>query len=239
MMEYSMEKKLTGSKSKICSPQGNEHTISFAEFLQRFGADINGFSEQEAARRLKEFGLNVLEETGKESLLIAYLRQFWNFFSILLIIGVLLFFLAEYLDPGKGNLHIGIAIGLVVILNSIFTFIQEYQAAKTIESFRQLLPPNAKVLRDGKIRDILASEIVAGDVILIEEGDKIPADRRLIETNALKVDNSSITGESEPQLRSLECTHPKICIAFTPFAIFLLGIDELRKYLLRRNVSWA
>lgn len=204
------EKRLNDSKNKICSPQGDVHTISLPEFLQRFKADINGLSEQEAARRLQECGPNVLEETGKKSLLKAYLRQFWNFFSILLIIGALLSFLAEYLDPGKGNLYIGIAIGLVVILNSTFAFIQEYQAAKTMESFRQLLPPHAKVLRNGKNRDILASEIVPGDVILVEEGDKIPADGRLIETNVLKVDNSAITGESEPQLRSLECTHPNI-----------------------------
>ena len=205
-----MEQRLTGSNSKICSPQGDEHTISLSEFLERYGADINGLDEQEAAKRLQECGPNVLEETGKESLLKAYLRQFWNFFSVLLIIGALLSFLAEYLDPGKGNLYIGIAIVLVVILNSTFAFIQEYQAAKTMESFRQLLPPHAKALRDGKIRDILASEIVAGDVILVEEGDKIPADGRLIETNVLKVDHSTITGEAEPQLRSLECTHPNI-----------------------------
>lgn len=210
-MGYSMEeKRLNDSKNKICSPQGDVHTISLPEFLQRFEADINGLSDQEAERRLQECGPNVLEETGKESLLKAYLRQFWNFFSILLMIGALLSFLAEYLDPGKGNLYIGIAIGLVVILNSTFAFIQEYQAAKTMESFRQLLPPHAKVLRNGKNRDILASEIVPGDVILVEEGDKIPADGRLIETNVLKVDNSAITGESEPQLRSLECTHPNI-----------------------------
>ncbi len=205
-----MEKKLNGSKSKICSPQGDEHKISLPEFLQRLGVDDSGLSEQEASRRLQECGPNVLEETGKESILIKYLKQFWNFFSILLIIGALLSFLAEYLDPGKGNLYIGIAIGLVVILNSTFTFVQEYQAAKTMESFRQLLPPHAKVLRDGKIRDILASELVVGDIFLIEEGDKIPADGRLIETNSLKVDHSTITGESEPQLRSLECTHPNI-----------------------------
>ena len=110
----------------------------------------------------------------------------------------------------KGILYIGIAIGVVVILNGTFTFIQEYQAAKTMESFRQLLPPHAKVLREGKIRDILASELVVGDIILLEEGDKVPADGRLIETNSLKVDHSTITGESEPQLRSLECTHPNI-----------------------------
>ncbi len=205
-----MEKKLNGSKSKICSPQGDEYKISLPEFFLRLGVDNSGLSEQEASRRLQECGPNVLEETGKESILIKYLKQFWNFFSILLIIGAFLAFLAEYLDPGKGNLYIGIAIGLVVILNSTFTFVQEYQAAKTMDSFRQLLPPHAKVLRDGKIRDILASELVVGDIFLIEEGDKIPADGRLIETNSLKVDHSTITGESEPQLRSLECTHPNI-----------------------------
>ncbi|MHB8103288.1 MAG: cation-translocating P-type ATPase [Methanosarcina sp.] len=205
-----MEKKLNGSKSKICSPEGDEYKIPLPEFLQRLGVDDSGLSEQEASRRLQECGPNVLEETGKESILIKYLKQFWNFFSILLIIGAFLAFLAEYLDPGKGNLYIGIAIGLVVILNSTFTFVQEYQAAKTMDSFRQLLPPHAKILRDGKIRDILASELVVGDIFLIQEGDKIPADGRLIETNSLKVDHSTITGESEPQLRSLECTHPNI-----------------------------
>jgi sodium/potassium-transporting ATPase subunit alpha len=205
-----MEEKGTGSKSKLCSQQGNVHEIPLPEFLQRLRVDESGLNEQEAARRLQECGPNLFEETEKESLLIKYLRQFWNFFSILLMIGTFLSFLAEYLDPGKGNLYIGIAIGLVVILNSTFTFIQEYQAEKTMESFRQLLPPHARVLRERKIRDILASEIVVGDVILIEEGDKIPADGRLIETNSLKVDNSPITGESEPQLRSLECTHPNI-----------------------------
>lgn len=108
------------------------------------------------------------------------------------------------------EMYIGIALVGVVIINGTFTFIQEYQAAKTMESFRQLLPPHANVLREGKVRDILASELVVGDVILLDEGDKVPADGRLIETNALKVDNSAITGESEPQLRSLECTHPNM-----------------------------
>ena len=206
----SMETKLTGSKSKICSPQGDEHKISLPEFLQRLGVDESGLSEQEAARRLQECGPNVLEETGKESILSKYIRQFRNFFSILLIIGAILSFLGEYLDPGKGNLYIGIALGVVVILNGTFTFVQEYQAAKTMESFRQLLPPRAKVLREGKVRDVLASELVVGEIILLEEGDKVPADGRLIETNSLKVDHSTITGEAEPQLRSLECTNSKI-----------------------------
>ena len=105
-----MKTKLTGSKSKICSPQGDEHKISLPEFLQRLGVDESGLREQEAARRLQECGPNVLEETGKEGILSKYIRQFRNFFSILLIIGAILSFLGEYLDPGKGNLYIGIAL---------------------------------------------------------------------------------------------------------------------------------
>ncbi len=205
-----MEKKLAGNKSRICTPQGDEHTISLSEFLQRLEVDERGLSEQEATRRLQECGPNFLEEIGKESILKTYIRQFRNFFTILLVIGALLAFLGEYLDPGQGNLYIGVALAGVVVLNGTFTFIQEYQAEKTMESFRQLLPPHSKVLRDGKVRDVLASEIVAGDIILLEEGDKVPADGRLIEVNSLKVDNSAITGESEPQLRSLECTHPNM-----------------------------
>jgi sodium/potassium-transporting ATPase subunit alpha len=205
-----METKLTGSKSKICSPQGDEHQISLPEFLQRLGIDESGISEREAARRLQECGPNVLEETGQESILRKCMRQFRNFFSILLIIGAILSFLGEYLDPGKGNLYIGIALGVVVILNGTFTFVQEYQAAKTMESFRQLLPPRAKILREGKVRDVLASELVVGVIILLEEGDKVPADGRLIETNSLKVDHSTLTGEAEPQLRALECTNSNI-----------------------------
>lgn len=199
-----------GNKRKICSPQGDENSISLPEFLQRIGVNENGLSEEEAVRRLQECGANILEETGKESIFKQYIRQFRNFFSILLVIGALLAFLGEYLDPGAGNLYIGIALAGVVVLNGTFTFVQEYQAAKTMESFRQLLPPRARVLREGKTQDILASELVVGDIILLEEGDKVPADGRLIETNALKVDNSAITGESEPQLRSLECTHSNI-----------------------------
>ena len=205
-----MGKNLTGGNDKICSPQGNEHSVPLSGFLQKLGVDENGLSEQEAVSRLKECGANVLEETGKESVINKYLRQFRNLFSILLTVGSILSYIGESLDPGQGNLYIGVALAGVVVINGTFTFIQEYQAEKTMESFRQLLPPHARVLREGKVKDILASEIVVGDIILLEEGDKVPADGRLIEINTLKVDNSAITGESEPQLRSLECTHPNM-----------------------------
>ena len=194
----------------ICSPLGDEHSLSLSEFLKRLGTTENGVSEPEASRRLQACGPNILEESEKEKIFKKYLRQFKNFFSILLFIGAILSFLGEYLDPGKGNIYIGFALGGVVLLNGTFTFAQEYQAEKTMESFKQLIPPRARVLRAGKVQDVLASELVVGDVILLEEGDKVPADGRLIEVNTLKVDNSALTGEAEPQLRSLKCTHSEM-----------------------------
>lgn len=202
-----MDARTSGHAAQI---NGDEHQVSFDELFTRLKSSDAGLRQDEALQRLAEYGANVLEDTGKESILYKYLKQFWNFFSILLTVGSLLAFIAEWLSPGQGNLYIGIALLAVVILNSTFTFIQEYQAEKIMESFRQLIPPKARVLRNGEITEILASDIVVGDVILLEEGDKVPADGRLIEVNSLKVDNSPITGEAEPQLRSLECTHPNI-----------------------------
>lgn len=190
--------------------KGDEHQVSLDELFTGLKSSDNGLRQDEAVRRLAAYGANVLEDTGKESLLYKYLKQFWNFFSILLTVGSLLAFIAEWFSPDQGNLYIGIALLAVVILNSTFTFIQEYQAEKIMESFRQLIPPKARALRNGEIAEILASDIAVGDVILLEEGDKVPADGRLIEVNSLKVDNSPITGEAEPQLRSLGCTHPNM-----------------------------
>ena len=198
------------TKKYNCSPAGNEHQIALEDLLSKLDTCENGLTEEEAARRLKTCGANVLEETGKRSPLYNYLKQFTNFFSILLAVGSLLSFFAEWLDPGQGDLYIGFALAGVVVLNGTFTFVQEYQAEKIMASFRQLIPAQAKVIRNNKIRGVLATEVVVGDVIVLEEGDKIPADGRLIEVNSFKVDNSPITGEAEPQLRALTCTHPDI-----------------------------
>ncbi|WP_319507135.1 HAD-IC family P-type ATPase [uncultured Methanolobus sp.] len=193
-----------------CRSRGDEHNISLDQILEKLSASAEGLSTEEASRRIALCGRNVFEETGKQSLLIKYLKQYRNFFSLLLLFGSILSFIAEWLDPGQGNIFIAIALLGVVILNGSFTFIQEYQAERIMASFKNLIPPKARVLRDGEIKEILATEIVVGDVVYLEEGDKIPADGRLIEENSLKVDNSPITGEAEPQLRSLNCTHPNM-----------------------------
>ncbi len=188
----------------------DEHKIALEELFKRVKSSSNGLSSKEARKRLGKYGFNILETKKKVSVILKFIKQFTNFFAILLIVGSLLSFLAEYLSPGKGNLYIGIALGAVVILNAIFTFIQEYQSEKIMESFKKMLPVKIEVLRDGKLIEVRTKEIVPGDIIFVKEGDKIPADGRLIEHNALKVDLSSLTGESEPQLRKLECTHKNI-----------------------------
>ena len=137
-----MGKNLTEENNNICFSQGNEHRVSLSELRQKLKFDEKGLSEKEAAQRLTECGDNVLEETGKENIIKKYLRQFKNLFSILLTVGAILSFVGESLDPDKGNMYIGIALAGVIIINGTFTFIQEYQAEKTMESFRQLLPPH-------------------------------------------------------------------------------------------------
>ncbi|WP_371413189.1 cation-transporting P-type ATPase [Methanococcoides sp. AM1] len=109
-----------------CRAKGDEHSIYLEEFLKRFDADAEGLTSAEALGRLDLCGKNILENIGSESALKKYLKQFHNFFSVLLITGALLSYTAELLDPGKGNLYIAIALFGVVILNATFTFIQEY-----------------------------------------------------------------------------------------------------------------
>jgi len=187
-----------------------EHKIPLGKLYKRVKSSEIGLSSEEAGIRLEKYGLNILKTKKKTPAIFKFLKQFTNFFALLLITGSILAFIAEYLAPAQGNLYIGIALAGVVVLNSIFTFIQEYESEKIMEKFKKMLPEKSNVLRDGKIYQIESKDIVPGDILFLLEGDKIPADGRLIEQNALKVDNSSITGESEPQLRKVICTHDNI-----------------------------
>ncbi len=183
------------------------HKIGIEEFLKEVGTEPQGLSAHIARKRLDEYGFNLLYQKQKMSPFIRFLKQFTNFFALLLLGGSGLAFLAEYLSPGEGNIYIGIALAAVVVLNAIFTFIQEFQSEKIMESFKKMMPSDITVIRGGHTFQIPAKELVPGDLMSISEGDKIPADGRLVEVNGLKVDNSSLTGESEPQLRCVESTH--------------------------------
>ncbi len=180
------------------------HNLSKEEVLQSLITSEKGLSEEDARRRLHEYGLNEITEVRKKPLYLRLLSQFTHFLAVLLWIASALSFLSEYLHPGEGMLTLGIAIIAVIFINAVFTFIQEYRAEKALEALKKLLPFYVKVLRDGKEKEIHAREIVPGDIIMLSEGDKIPADARLIETSELKVSNAPLTGESELMLRNEE-----------------------------------
>lgn len=159
--------------------------------LKELNAHKFGLSSQEANNRLKQYGANVIKKTKKVSPLTLFINQFKNFIIYVLIAAaVVSFILGERIDA--------IAIGVIVILNAILGFIQEFKAEKAIEALKKLSAPKAKVIRDGKTAEIDASQIVPGDVIIIEEGSFIPADARLLEVASLAVDESTLTGESAP-----------------------------------------
>ncbi|NWF98055.1 MAG: cation-transporting P-type ATPase [Nitrospirae bacterium] len=180
------------------------HNLSKEEVLKNLFTSENGLSEHDALSRLSEYGTNEIKETKKKPLYLKFLSQFTHFLALLLWFASALCFLSEYLHPGEGMLTLGIAIIVVIFINAIFSFIQEYKAEKALEALKKLLPFYVKVFREQREKEIYATDVVPGDIILLSEGDKVPADARLIESNDLKVNNASLTGESEPMLRSHE-----------------------------------
>ncbi|RJQ16262.1 MAG: cation-transporting P-type ATPase [Nitrospiraceae bacterium] len=182
----------------------NIHNLSKDAVLKSLLTSATGLAEAEAVKRLHEYGLNEIKEAGKSPLYKKFMAQFTHFFAVLLWFAAGLCFLSGYFQPGEGLLSLGIAIIGVIIINAIFTFIQEYRAEKAIEALKELLPFNVKVIREGQSQDIRAENVVPGDLILLSEGDKVPADARLIEANRLMVNNAPLTGESDARLRSHE-----------------------------------
>ena len=171
--------------------------------LQRLKTSENGLGLDQVARRLVEFGPNELATAAKKNYLLAYLGQYRNFFAILLEVAALLAFVADHYDPGQGSDILGYAILGAVIINATFTFWQEYRAYKAMEELLKLMPGSVSLRREGRIVSATAREIVPGDLMLLEEGDKVAADGIIIETNSLYLNLSSLTGESAPVARDL------------------------------------
>lgn len=161
-----------------------------------------GITDQEAARRLVEYGANEIKEAQPSSLLVRLVAQFTHFLALLLWFAAALCFLSEYLHPGEGLLRLGSAILAVIVINALFTFIQEYRTEKAIEELRKLLPFNVTVIRNNTELEINAKEVVPGDLITLREGDRVPADARVIQSNRLTVNNAPLTGESDSRVLS-------------------------------------
>ena len=172
------------------------HSMKIDGVLKCLESGEDGLSEDEAKRRLEKFGFNELEEIRRITPLQIFIRQFTSLIVIILLVAVVISAIIAYIE-NSGYME-SIAILIIVILNGIFGFIQEYRAEKSIEALRKLTALEARVIRDGKEMKIPSRELVPGDIILLETGDKVPADARLIDVAKLQVDESSLTGESIP-----------------------------------------
>lgn len=160
-----------------------------------------GLSGQEAKRRLQKTGPNVLPKAKKASLAMRALSQFKNMFNVLLLIASFLSFLSGFTFNDAGSIQMGVAIFTVVILNAIFSIFQEYRAESATQVISSLIPKKAKAVRDGQVKEVDVTEIVPGDILALEEGDRVPADLRLVSAFEVSMDNSLLTGESDPQRR--------------------------------------
>lgn len=164
----------------------------------------DGLSHEEARRRLSLYGPNHLEQIRPESPVRSFFKQFTHFLAVLLGIAAGLAFLADRLRPGEGMAMLGWAMLGVILLNAIFAFFQEYKAERAIQALRLLLPATTWVLRAGQPEEVPCTEVVPGDVLLLEEGERIPADARLVEAVDLRMDNASLTGESRAVRRTAD-----------------------------------
>jgi calcium-translocating P-type ATPase len=180
--------------------------LSPEEAIASLRSDPAGLSSVEARRRLAEYGPNRVEEFAREPLWLRGARQFTHFFALILLVGAALAFTAEAHDPGQGMAALGWAIVGVVIVNGVFAFWQEYRAERAVEALRALLPHQATVRRDGVAVQLESGQLVPGDVVLLQEGDDVPADCRLIEARAVRVNIATVTGESLPKARTADPT---------------------------------
>jgi Ca2+-transporting ATPase len=176
-----------------------------------------GLSHQEAERRLQKTGPNVLPRAKKASLVGRILSQFKNMFNVLLLIASFLSFFSGFTFNDVGSIQMGLAIFTVVILNAIFSLFQEYRAERAAQVISNLIPRKAKAIRDGQVKEVDVTEIVPGDILALEEGDRVPADLRLSSAFEVSVDNSVLTGESDPQRRF--ATMPPSISASNPFEL--------------------
>ena len=194
------------SSTKINPPVWHLLTTEQALLEQQTNPDT-GLSETVARERQSLYGLNQLTEKPPRSTGHLLLSQFKSFLIMVLIA-------AAILATAIGDIKDGIVIIVVVVINALLGFYQEFQAEKSLAALKKMLALQAKVCRNGKIIEILAEQLVPGDIVILEAGDKIPADGRIVDAHALAIDQSSLTGESLPVAKQ----HLALTLTHTPLA---------------------
>jgi Ca2+-transporting ATPase len=182
------------------------HSMEPEEVTTKLGSGKHGLSSAEAAARLEKYGRNELKEIKKTSALSMFLAQFKSFFIYLLLFGALVSgLMGEWLDFS--------AIIAIVILNAAVGFIQNYRAEKAIESLKRSMVQKAHVIRDGKMHEVMAAEVVPGDILVLQEGDKIVGDARLFESDEIRANEAVLTGESAPLYKAIKAVKPAAILA--------------------------
>jgi len=184
----------------------NYYQKSKKEVLKVLGSSETGLRNVDAELRLKEHGLNEIKETKGIHPLTIFFRQFKSIIVVILLVAILLsLIIGEKIDAA--------VIAMIVILNAILGFIQEYKAEKSIQALKKLETSKARVIRDNKEIEIESKYLIPGDIIILQEGDRVPADARLITTASLEAQESSLTGESTPVSKNISAISKKSPIA--------------------------
>lgn len=177
------------------------YTLSTKEVEKQMQTNIEfGLNEKQVEDKQNKFGLNKLEEKKKESIVIKFIKQFNDFMIIILIIASIISAVVARLE-GSNDYFDSIIIIAIVVFNAIMGLVQEAKAEKSLEALKKMMAPTCRVKRNGKISTIKSEQIVPGDIVLLEAGNYVPADCRLISSSNLKIEESSLTGETVPVLK--------------------------------------
>ena len=169
----------------------NPYQMKKEDVLKMLGTDENGLTQNQAEENQKKYGKNELAESKKKNPFILFLEQYKDFLVIILII-------AAIISGVLGDIESAIVIFVVITINAILGTVQHIKAEQSLDSLKEMSAPTAKVIRDGEIKVVEGKDVTVGDIVVIEAGDYVCSDGRIIENASLKVDESAMTGESEP-----------------------------------------
>ncbi len=214
----SSPKKHDPSQDSLKNMDITEHMMDTREVYKRYGTDpAVGLTEEQVGHAREKYGHNELTPPKKTPWCVKFLLISCQGFSMLLWTGSVMCFIAYAVDRAQhgevtsmDNMYLGVVLASVVLTTSVFTFYQEVQHEAIMESFKQMVPPSTDVIRDGEMKTLLVRDLVPGDIVKVKKGDRIPADMLIIEASSFKVDNSSLTGESEPVSKSNKSTDPDV-----------------------------
>ena len=220
------EKKKDATKESVDQIKNIEdHRLTWEKFREKHSLTPESFkiglTSEDAAKRNLEQGDNVLPEKKTTPWYVKLLLEFVTLFAILMWAGSLACFVIYGISPSDPTtLYTGVVLVIVIAITAFITFFQNSKSESIMEGFKNFIPAMSTVIRNGKEESVLSAKLVRGDVLVVKEGQRIPADIRIIQCNEMKVDNSSLTGESEPLLRSDICTNPEKVLETKNVAFF-------------------